>query len=160
MQNPYEISSDEQGYFFTTDLGIRYRIVFDDLDEIFSQYPTLQGRVFSYSFYPQGQILEKSKLDSRIKQTVAYSISNFFSKYDNLIVFVCDSSDERELCRKKLFDRWFSEFNNGVLEKYDGTVGSGDYVILNTIIMRADLNDKSFVIEIFELLNDEFTRVK
>jgi hypothetical protein len=161
LQNPYEIGSDEQGYFFTTDLNVTYRIVFDDLDQIFNQYPTLQGRVFSYSFYPLTDFTGKVKADLRIKQTIAYSISNFFTKNDNLIVFVCDSSDRREMCRKKLFDRWFGEFNaEDVLEKYAGSVQSEDYRITNAIIMKADLTDKDFVIKTFEMLNDEFTRAK
>jgi Family of unknown function (DUF6169) len=73
---------------------------------------------------------------------------------------VCDSTDEREMCRKKLFDKWFGEFNDGVLEKYDGSIESGDYRIVNSLILKHDLYDKQYVIEIFKELNDQFSRAK
>lgn len=160
MPSHYEITADEQGYLFLTDLNITYRIVFDDLSSIFQDYPTIHGRVFSYSFYPVNKHSSKQKIDERIKLTIAHSINSFFEKHDNLIVFVCDSSDEREMCRKKLFDKWFKEFNNGLLDKYDGSVEDNEYKITNSLILKSDLHDKEYVIQIFNDLNDIFSRSK
>jgi hypothetical protein len=158
LQSPYEILEDDNGYYFTTSSGIIYRIVFDDLDSVFSDYKTLKGRVFSYSFYPT---IKQKGADERIKLTIAYSINEFFKNNQNMIVFVCDSTDERELCRKRLFDGWFSEFNiNGNLEKFDGIVSGDDTSISNSIIMSSDLSDKAFVVKTFNALNDQFSRSK
>ena len=162
MQSPYSISSDDQGYFFATDLNVTYRIIFENLDQIFKQYPSLQGRVFSFSFYPIS-INRKTKIkaDPRVKGTIALAISNFFRKHSNLIAFVCDSTDKREAGRKKLFDKWFNDLNKlNELEKYDGKVHNGDFEIINTIILRSDLADKPSILEIFVALNDEFSRAK
>jgi Family of unknown function (DUF6169) len=160
LPNHYEITADEQGYFFLTDLSVTYRIVFDDLSSIFQDYPTLTGRVFSYSFYPVNEPSSRQKLDDRIRHTIAHSINSFFEKNNNLIVFVCDSTDEREMCRKKLFDKWFTLFNDGILEKYDGSVESNDYRIANSLILKNDLYDKEYVIQTFRELNDQFSRAK
>ncbi len=160
MPNHYEITADEQGYFFSTDLNVAYRIVFDDLSAIFQDYPTLKGRVFSYSFYPVNKPTSRQKLDDKVRHTIAHSINSFFEKNGNLIVFVCDSSDEREMCRKKLFDKWFVQFNEGMLEKYDGSVESDDCRIVNSLILKNDLHDKEYVIQTFKELNDQFSRVK
>lgn len=162
MLNPYNLEQDEQGYYFTTENNRVYRIIFDNLDSVFTDYPTLQGRVFSYSFYPKDQI-ERPKVDLRIRDTIVFSILNFFSTNTNLIVFVCDSSDKREVCRKKLFDKWFTSFNSEeLLEKYDGKVESDveEYAITNSIIMRADLSDKKQVIKTFKELNNQFSESK
>lgn len=75
-------------------------------------------------------------------------------------MFVCDSTDQREMCRKKLFDKWFSKFNEGTLEKYDGSVESNDYRIANSLILKNDLYDKEYVIQTFKELNDQFSRAK
>lgn len=161
MPGPYEITSDEDGYKFTTDQGIEYRIVFEDLNSIFYEYPTLHGRVFSYAFFPTQKLSrEGRRKDLRIKITIAHSIQEFFETRDNLIVFVCDSTDNRDLCRKRLFDLWFEELNPGSLEKYDGYVGKDDYYIINAIIIRVDLQDKNYVIQTFESLNDQLTQAK
>jgi Family of unknown function (DUF6169) len=161
LPNHYEITSDEQGYFFSTDLGLTYRIVFEDVGAIFQDYPTLKGRVFSYSFYPASKPTSEQKLlDQKVRHTIAYSINSFFEKNDDLIVFVCDSLDKREMCRKKLFDRWFAQFNEGMLEKYDGSVESDDIKIITSLILKNDLYDKEYVVETFKKLNDQFSRVK
>lgn len=77
-----------------------------------------------------------------------------------MIVFVCDSMDKREMCRKRLFDGWFEALNNGTLNKYDGCVSGDGVSINNSIIMSVELNDKDFVIKTFKELNDQFSQSK
>ncbi len=164
MPSHYEITQDTEGYHFTTDAGVSYKIIFSDLSSLFNDYPNIKGRVFSYQFYPQNKLPKGSiKFDIRVKITIAKSIADFFSNKKNLIVFVCDSSDSLEKCRKKLFDKWFFEHNNGGdLEKYDGKVidQNGDASITNAIIVHKELEDKQYVIETFESLNSEFSLYK
>lgn len=161
MPNPYEFSWDGESYNFTTDLDVKYRVVFDDPGDLFSEYPSINGRVFSFAFYASYNELLPIRQDLRVKDTIADIINKFFVVKTNMIVFVCDSTDGRELCRKRLFERWFEEFNDNILEKYDGTVADGaPYSIRNSIIFRSDLEDKEHVIKVFTQLNDKFSSAK
>lgn len=161
MPNPYNFSWDGESYNFTTDLNVKYRVVFDNPGDLFNEYPTINGRVFSFSFYASYTESLTVRADLRVKDTIADIVNKFFENKRNMIVFVCDSTDGREHCRKRLFEKWFITFNDGILEKHDGVVGDGiQDVIRNSIIFRCDLDDRDHVIQVFTQLNDKFTSDK
>lgn len=56
-----------------------------------------------------------------VKNTIAYILHLFFHSKSNALVSIYDSVDGKQHCRKRLFERWFNEFNDGTLVKIDGT---------------------------------------
>jgi hypothetical protein len=161
LPNPYKLHEDSDGYYFVTDFEVIYRVVFDGLGDLFIDYPLIHRRIFSFSFHPTYPTLLSKRYDPRVKDTLADIVHQFFNNQSNLIVFVCDSTDGKENCRKRLFESWFDEYNNNILEKHDGYIAKGKAEqIQNSIILRSDLEDKKYVLEIFQGLNDELTLSK
>lgn len=185
MPNPYNYEWDGEFYVFTTDLGVIYRVYFVGHGDLFKEYPTIDGRVFSFGFFAiYTKPLEKRN-DERVRHTLAEIVYKFFETKANVIVFVCDEEDSRpqkqskstakkekekvvdnvernlEECRKKLFTRWFKTLNSNascILEKHDGIVLGDGEDIKNSLILRADLEDKEYVVKVFAELNQKVSK--
>jgi hypothetical protein len=161
LPNPYSVFEDNDGYYFITDHNVKYKIIFDSLGDLFKEYPLLHGRIFSFSFHPVHSEIIPRRFDPRVKDTLSFILFRFFENKKNLIVFVCDSMDGKALCRKRLFESWFAKMNDGSLEKYDGCIAEGrKEEIQNSVLVRADMADKDYVIRVFEDLNDVFSSSK
>lgn len=89
--------------------------------------------------------------DVRIRQTVLHVFELFFEKVDNVVIYVCDSLDERHLARKRKFDLWFTSFKNEMFIKLDGVAIVEGVSIYNAILVHR--NNKE-VIEIETAFND------
>jgi hypothetical protein len=51
-------------------------------------------------------------MDSKIRNTIFSIISDFWEDYEEVILFVCDSSDGRSEIRMRLFDYWYRLLKN------------------------------------------------
>jgi hypothetical protein len=77
----------------------------------------------------------------------------FFENRENVVVYVCDSLDDRHLARKRKFDSWFWRYNDGSLIKEDDVAMVEGVEIYNSMIihkMNAKLNE---IIIAFKELN-------
>ncbi len=50
-------------------------------------------------------------MDPKIRNTIVNVISDFWEDYDEVILFVCDSSDGRSESRMRLFHYWYRILN-------------------------------------------------
>lgn len=112
MQNPYKITEQKDGFIFKTDFDSFYKITFlkhnafDDLG--FSSY--------EFGFYPVGDT--KKKKDPRIENTIIFALDDFFQKNpDCIILYVCDSLDNRARERNILFNRWYKKYASDAFVK-------------------------------------------
>lgn len=62
-------------------------------------------------------------MDPRIRNTILSIISDFWDDYEEVILFVCDSSDGRSESRMRLFHYWYKTLNN------DNNVTKIDYSV-------------------------------
>ncbi len=74
--------------------------------------------------------------DERIGFTIASIFKQFFITIENVVVYICDSLDNRQLARKRKFDLWFSSYNDGSLIKKDGFVNIDNIEIFNSLILH------------------------
>ena len=51
-----------------------------------------------------------SGYDARVRDTLITLIEQFFAENDNVLLYICDTSDGREAKRNRLFIKWFEEF--------------------------------------------------
>ena len=72
----------------------------------------------------------------------------------NAVVYVCDASDNKELFRKRKFDTWFREYDDGTIIKIDGHIAIEDFDIYNAILIHKDNPKKNRFIEAFNDLNN------
>ena len=108
--HPYDFQkAGDATYYFETDNGLRYRAYFIEFSATFY-------KMYSFSF-------EKERgdgaYDSRVKDTRISVLADFFDADNYILGYTCDVTDGREMARKRLFDRWFEQENDGTLRKID-----------------------------------------
>ena len=106
---PYNFEKTDMTYIFKTDKGLRYRAYF-------IEFPSAFYKLYSFSFDKEEGI---GSYDPRVKDTIVTILKKFFDA-DNLVLgYTCDVTDGRGMARKRLFDRWFEQENDGSLRKID-----------------------------------------
>ena len=102
-KSPYRvICSDKGDYLFATDKGINYTISFTE------EFPL--GGCMSYQFCIHNDNKIHDSYDNKISTTIIAIIEEFFLQNLNVLLYICDTSDNREEVRNRLFIRWFKEY--------------------------------------------------
>jgi hypothetical protein len=82
---------------------------------MFTDYEHITCPVYSFNIevvtgYP-------IKQDDRVRDTVRHIIAMFFEDIDNVAIYVCDSSDNKQVQRRRKFNIWFSGINDKNMSK-------------------------------------------
>ncbi len=96
--------------------------------------------------------------DKRIAATVVAILQDFLDKKENVVVYVCDSSDNREKVRFHKFNNWFKSYGKGTIIQLRGVIRAGNKDILNAMFIHKDnplIND---FIEAYEIITGIFTK--
>jgi hypothetical protein len=93
--------------------------------------------------------------DPRIALTVLQAFSRFFSAIENVAVYVCDSSDQRQVARNRKFDIWFFRHSDGSIIKQNGSILAGEQIIYNSILVHRDNIERDSILAAFAKLNGE-----
>jgi hypothetical protein len=157
----YQISKiSERSYSFQTSAGSIYHCYFFDFSAPFSDYPELAPKVFGFNlelqFKPEN--LSKLPLDKRIAETVTVILKTFLHTNENVVVYICDNSDNREKARFHKFTNWFKTYNDGSIIQLKGMIRANNTNILNALLIHKDnplLND---FIEAYEILNGFYSK--
>ncbi len=109
-------------YFFETKGEIIYEIIFKPTPYLFelSQIEIIEN-TFEFSillkYNPNSKLPSN---DKKIGATVVAIFMDFYSRKNSAIsVYICESSDGKELARKRKFDQWFQEYNDDTFVKVD-----------------------------------------
>lgn len=116
MQSSYNLEKTIANgmYKFSTNSKVEYILHFQPVDILFQnvKIPILAKYSLEFGFTSLGD--NKSKQDSKIKNTIIKAIDSFFAKTEKGILFyICDSEDKRQKSREKLFLTWFDKHNEG-----------------------------------------------
>ena len=107
---PYDFrKADDATYYFETDNGLRYRAYF-------IAFPATFYTLYSFSFEKEEGA---GAYDPRVKDTIVTVLHDFFDAENYVLGYTCDVTDGHERARKRLFDRWFAQENDGSLRKID-----------------------------------------
>lgn len=111
FQPRYDVTclSDGLSYRFLTEGGSEYELQFIPFD-FFEGMPPGMLYVFNIDRLVRGDRPDDAE---RIRNSVAYAIWLFFRQVDNAILTTCEVDDGMQLGRKRLFDRWFRQMNDG-----------------------------------------------
>lgn len=103
-QNQYQYTKNIDGeYRFLTDKGIEYIAYFN-------RVPIESCIVYNFVFAKS--TVGRFGMGSKIRNTIFSIISDFWEDYEEVILFVCDSSDGRSEIRMRLFDYWYRLLKN------------------------------------------------
>lgn len=99
--SPYKVSYDGVQFVFQTQYGIHYEIRF------FEEEPIGGCETWQFSFAKAEEIAAPE--DPYVRFTLFAIIDEFFIKNENVLLYICDTSDSREAARNRLFIRWFKQ---------------------------------------------------
>ncbi len=150
----YPVTVNEEGneYSFTTSLGFQYSVYFLPVKEdYFSDYPEMPDDIFLFGFSLLNGIDEQRVFDENIAKTICSILMEFFSNHENVIIFICDSTDKRERQRNIIFNKWFHHFDiDSLFEKIDKVL---EYDTLNryylSLLYRKDNPKKELYLKAF-----------
>lgn len=143
-QLPYDvIEEDDWNYSFTTKHGIVYHAYFLD----FSTYHPSFSDVYTFNIEPDNE--KPHPIDNRIAQTIVHILKSFFTHKKNSMLMVCDNLDGKEIKRKNLFTRWFNQYKDGNIDKYDASANTEDYVLYVSIYIHKENPNKRELISAF-----------
>ena len=109
-RHPYDFQKAEDAvYYFETENGLKYKAYFIEFSSSFY-------KLFSFSFDKEEGF---GAYDPRVKDTIVSVLRDFFDVENHVLGYTCDVTDGREMARKRLFDRWFEQENDGSLRKID-----------------------------------------
>lgn len=98
---PYKVSIDGKQFVFETQHGLHYEIRF------FEEQPIGGCETWQFSFTKAEDI--PAPEDPYVRFTLFAVIDEFFTENENVMLYVCDTSDHREAARNRLFIRWFKQ---------------------------------------------------
>jgi hypothetical protein len=112
-----------------------------------------------YSFALNKIKVGSGKKDREIQNTISAILKHFFNNKDRVLTYVFDSTDGKELVRKRLFQIWKAqskETDNFV--KIDASVVT-DYLVYQTGIIFHPENriGKNAIVESFQTIISELT---
>ena len=142
--SPYYIEEENGILSFETDFGIVYHIDFDE-DNVSIQYPT-------YAFGIYRRTNKPSPNDPKLRQTVIAIIDEFFTSNKEVMLYICETGDDMQEFRFRLFLRWFntyerrSEFTIRTLEG----IMDGNTPNYGAIIVENDHPDYDLIMRRFD----------
>lgn len=145
-------------YTFTTNAGCEYHCYFFDFSTAFSDYPHLASKVFGFNLELKHNPDKIISLDKRIAITVTTIIKTFLSEKENVVVYICDNSDNHEKARYHKFTNWFKMYNDGSIIQLKGIIRAGNTNILNALLIHKDNKLLNEFIEAHEILTGIYTK--
>jgi Family of unknown function (DUF6169) len=108
-------------YFFTTDYGVKYEVRFKEFFYLFDKESEYTHYTYEFSIILLHDPTEKSApTDTKIAITISAIFDDFFERQtETVAIYICDSSDGRQMARHRKFSTWFGSFGNDKYLKID-----------------------------------------
>ena len=105
LRAAYHVTSPDNGQFvFTTDQGKTYKIGF------IQDYMISDDGVYQFFINTEDEF--KTAPDKRVRQTVMVVLEEFFRQKEVVLDYICDTGDNRQAARSRIFNSWFRLFAN------------------------------------------------
>jgi hypothetical protein len=134
----YEIVPFADGYSFVTDKGIWYFVTLFSAKQFINK--PYSENIFEFSF--TADVI--GAFDNRISNTIISIVKIFFTNKQNILYFICDSSDNRHHGRAKLFVKWFEKHSDNGFEMFDTQIIQKELGIEYFIYTIAHTDNKHF----------------
>ena len=101
---PYKVWTENgRDYLVETSYELLFKIGFMD---DFSIWPT-----GAYQFYINNESHRPSPNDEKLKATIFRIIEAFFAANPDILLYICETGDDRQAFRSRLFVRWFNTYS-------------------------------------------------
>ena len=145
LHSPYRVwqTQEDSHYYFQTDHGIQYDIVFSPDTSI------INSGAYTIDIVNRQHVA--SQLDQKLRQTIIAIVEEFFEANGN--VYLTETGDGKQMFRNRLFVRWFNtyEFHDKyIIKTAEGKMDGMDNFM--AIFVRKANPNSQYVIEVFELI--------
>lgn len=108
IRSPYSVWQVRDGsYGFKTKHDVLYRVVFSPDQTIWENG--------AYEFGILNENRKASPNDKHLRETIFCIIEEFFKANPEILLYQCETGDNRQAMRDRLFLRWFSEYEHSGL---------------------------------------------
>lgn len=87
---------------YITDYDVSYRIIFSDNQDIW------KNGAYEFSIFNDNH--KSSPNDPKVKGTIEAIIEEFFLTNPNILLYQCETGDNRQAMRARLFTKWFNDY--------------------------------------------------
>jgi Family of unknown function (DUF6169) len=144
------IGGEKNTFSFETIHELTYEVTFKSTPYLFGEDSIFAKYTFEFSIILVNNSFEKNPPpDAKIPPTIAAIFTEFFDDApDNIAIYICDSSDGRQLVRRKKFDLWFSYYEHTFVKidsgfkETDGTQYPVSLIIKETHPFRTQIFDE------------------
>lgn len=131
---PYRVEpTDKDGFYqFFTDGGVHYSIGFMEDDVLLTRE--------AYQLIIANLNNHKSPRDRKVRDTIVAIVDEFFRNNNATLLYLCETGDNKQSMRSRLFEYWFSTYNRKALFTMmsSSIVDAEGVVNFVTIILRND----------------------
>lgn len=148
LHSPYRVwqTQEDSHYYFQTDTGIQYDIVFAPDTSIINSG--------AYTIDIINRQYVASPVDMKLRQTIIAIIEEFFEANGNeAMLYITETGDGKQMFRNRLFVRWFNQYSHRdkyIIRTAEGKMDGQDNFI--AIFVRKANPHAQYVIEVFELV--------
>lgn len=129
-QSPYNVwQTSEEDFNFESDFGVLYRVSFRIEQTIW------QDGAYEFSIINQNH--KASPNDRKLRETIFCIIEEFFTSNPEILLYQCETGDNRQAMRERLFLRWFKEYEHS--DKY--------YIKVSEIIAEEVANYTAMIVQ-------------
>jgi hypothetical protein len=148
--NFFYLKGEDNSYLFETESELIYEIKFKPTPYFFSKNTTYSDNTYEFVieiFYNPTSI--SPPFDKRVSKTISDIFEDFYLKNSETVtIYICDSSDGRQMARSRKFHIWFEEFQHENYLKIDVIlVDSAKNRFPTSLILR---RNNPYLLQIFE----------
>ena len=99
---PYKVELEDGEYLFETDHAIQYAVSFDE--------ESMPEGLAAFWFNLTNRSQKASPGDTKIRVTIILMIEEFFRVNPDILLYMCDSADNQQAQRSRLFLHWFNAY--------------------------------------------------
>lgn len=104
MFSPYPVwQNNNASYAFRTDFGIIFRVIFTKNQNIWQN-----EEAYEFGLFNENRLASPN--DPKVKATIQCIIEEFFLTNPNILLYQCETGDNRQAMRARLFKRWFNDY--------------------------------------------------
>jgi len=142
-------------YIFQTTHHIVYEVTFKPSSYLFEPYYSFKDETFEFSILViENPTAGTPPSDHLIPGTIASIFSNFFSENQRIVVYICETSDNKSAARSRKFSQWFNIYKGTAFVKIDMQMGqdTDGQTFFTSMILRLDNPQMGEIISAFQSL--------
>ena len=148
----------DNSYAFETINEISYEVKFKTSSYLFDGYSEIHIDAFELAIQVAINLTGKNPpLDPKISHTISAIFRDFYLKNnEQVVIYICDSSDSRQEARRRKFNQWVELFKGTEFVKVDTKIlDPAGPIYYNSIILRSNNPYRDQIIQSFIDLADE-----